>query len=111
MHSNVKVPTFQLKQIIGKTGFAKFVRNEIYSAQNTHRVHINRGEEGRAGGQIVQPELGRHLSSDQQVGQVEGQGRLVPVLRHHQVSHLVVDADDEPAPYLHTFKQPLHRDE
>ena len=42
---------------------------------------------------IVKAEPSDHVSPDQQVREVHGQGRLVPVLRFHQVSNLIVDAD------------------
>ena len=36
------------------------------------------------------------MGPHQQVGEVEGEGGLVPVLRLHHVPNLVVDADREP---------------
>ena len=68
------------------------------------------GEEGSGGGKAVEAKLGADLTPDQEVGQVQGQRGLVPVLRGHQVPDLVMDRDDEPALDPHLPEQPLHRD-
>ena len=75
----------------------------------------------------MEAELGADLAPDQQVGEVQGEARLVTVLRHHEVTHLdtwvdmetrvwyiaylVVDGDDEPAPHPELLKQPADGDQ
>ena len=61
----------------------------------SHLVDVDAGEEGGAGGQTVEAELGADLAPDQQVGEVQGQARLVTVLRHHEVTHLDTRVDME----------------
>ena len=68
------------------------------------------GEEGSGGGKAVEAKLGADLAPDQEVGQVQDQRGLVPVLRGHQVPDLVMDRDDEPALDPHLLEKPLHRD-
>ena len=104
----------------------------------SHLVDVDAGEEGGAGGQTVEAELGADLAPDQQVGEVQREARLVTVLGHHEVSHLhkrcwlvnidedtrvdmeagmwytaylVVDGDDEPAPHPELLEQPADGDQ
>ena len=93
----------------------------------SHLVDVDAGEEGGAGGQTVEAELGADLAPDQQVGEVQGEARLVTVLGHHEVTHLdtwvdmetrvwyvaylVVDGDDEPAPHPELLEQPADGDQ
>ena len=98
----------------------------------SHLVDVDAGEEGGAGGETVEAELGADLAPDQQVGEVQREARLVSVLRHHEVTHLhgryvdtcvdedtrvqyiaylVVDGDDEPAPHPELLEQPADGDQ
>ena len=78
---------FQSKGIAGRDTVIRWLLSQ-------HCVDIHTRKEGGGGRQIVEAEAGHNMGPHQEVGQVEGQGGLVPVLGPHQISHLVVDADN-----------------